>query len=260
MLSYQHGFHAGNRADLHKHTLLLGVLGLLTKKARPLTYIESHAGRGLYDLTGAQAQKTGEWREGIGAIYDQQGLATPLARYRDVVARWNRGEAIEQYPGSPCFAGGALRKRDRLVLFERHPQEFAALEEAMTHYRHAVARHEDGYEGLINVFADHDPRHRLVAMIDPSYEVKEDFTRAPALAQRLIERVPDALILIWYPVLKSGDAIDPETGSLHSRVAFAATGATHSMIGSGMAVFGDLGEFRRPIRVIDRALQAYFTA
>ena len=260
MLSYQHGFHAGNRADLHKHTFLLGVLGLLTKKARPITYIESHSGRGLYDLTGEQAQKTGEWRDGIGAIYEEKGLATPIARYRDVVARWNRGEAIEQYPGSPCFAGGALRKRDKLVLFEKHPQEFAALEEAMEHYRHATAIHQDGYEGLINVFGDHDPRHRLVAMIDPSYELKEDFERAPALAEKLIGLVPDALILIWYPVLKSGEAVDAESGAFHSRVQFEATGSTHSMVGSGMAVFGDLGENRRPIRVIDRALQAYFAA
>lgn len=258
LLSYQHGFHAGNQADVHKHTFLLAVLSLLAKKARPLTYIESHAGRGLYDLTGEQAQKTGEWREGIGAIYEQSGLATPLARYRDVVARWNRGEAIMQLPGSPCIAGGALRKRDRLVLFEQHPAEFKALEQTMVHYRHAEPMRGDGFDGMLDVFTDHDPRHRLIGMIDPSYELKEDFDRAPQLAKRLVERVPDALVLVWYPVLSTGEAIAVDQGSFHSRVTFNRHNQAHRMVGSGMVVFGDIAENRRPLKVIDRALQAHF--
>lgn len=259
MLSYQHGFHAGNQADVHKHCLLLGILSLIAKKARPLTYVESHAGRGLYDLTGEQAQKTGEWRDGIGMIYEQRGLATPLSRYRDVVARWNRGEAIMQYPGSPCIAGGALRKRDKLILFEKHGAEFQALNTAMTnHYRHAEARRGDGYDGMLDVFIDHDPRHRLIAMIDPSYELKEDFERAPAFAQRLVSLVPDALVLLWYPVLSTGDGLTVETGSFHSQIHFQHHREGHRMVGSGLAIFGDVSDNRRPLKVLDRALQAHF--
>ena len=259
MLSYQHGFHAGNQADVHKHSVLLNVLTLVAKKARPITYVESHAGRGLYDLTGAQAQKTGEWREGIGARYEQGGLPTPLARYRDVVARWNRGEAIMQVPGSPCIAGGALRKRDRLVLFEKHPAEFAALEQTLEHYRHAEAIHADGFDGMLDVFNDHDPRHRLIAMIDPSYELKEDFERAPAFAERLVEAVPDALVLVWYPVLSTGEGVAQTRGSFHSRVAFPRQNEAHRMVGSGMVIFGEIGENRRPLKVLDRALQGHFS-
>ena len=159
MLSYQHGFHAGNPADVHKHAYVLALLSLLIKKARPLTYVESHAGRGRYDLTGAQAQKTGEWQAGIGALYDQSGLPTPLSRYRDVVARWNRGEAIEQYPGSPCIAAGALRRRDRLQLFEAHGQEFEALEAAMAPYRQASVQRQDGYDGMLEAFSNPAPHH-----------------------------------------------------------------------------------------------------
>ncbi|MAV47162.1 MAG: 23S rRNA (adenine(2030)-N(6))-methyltransferase RlmJ [Rhodospirillaceae bacterium] len=265
LLSYQHGFHAGNQADVHKHCLLLGLLSLIAKKARPITYIESHAGRGLYDLAGEQAQKTGEWRSGIGAIYEQAGLPTPLARYRDVVARWNRGEAILQYPGSPCIAGGALRKRDKLVLFEQHGTEFQALETAMTnHYRHAEAIRGDGYDGMFDVFSDHDPRHRLIAMIDPSYELKEDFTRAPTFAERLVALVPDALVMLWYPVL-SRDEIGlehavpaPQSGSFHSIIRFPQHREGHRMVGSGMVIYGDISENRRPLKVLDRALQAHF--
>ena len=261
MLSYQHGFHAGNQADVHKHTLLLGILSLIAKKARPITYIESHAGRGLYDLAGEQAQKTGEWRAGVGELYEQRGLATPLARYRDVVARWNRGEAILQYPGSPCVAGGALRKRDRLVLFEQHKAEFEALNTAMTnHYRHAEAIRGDGYDGMLDVFSKHDPRHRLIAMIDPSYELKEDFERAPAFAQRLVSLVPDALVMVWYPVLTTGETLAAQTGSFHSQILFQQHREGHRMIGSGMVIFGDTTENRRPLKVLDRALQAHFTA
>lgn len=260
MLSYQHGFHAGNRADVHKHTFLLALLSMIAKKARPITYVESHAGRGLYDLTGEQAQKTGEWRAGIGAIYQQRGLPTPIARFRDVVARWNRGEAIQQYPGSPCIAGGALRKRDRLILFEKHPAEFRALSEALTHYRHAEAVEGDGFDGLFDVFSTHDPRHRLIAMIDPSYELKEDFERAPTFAEKLVAQVPDALVLVWYPVLTTGETVALERGAFHSHVTFPQTQETHRMVGSGMVVFGEIGENRRPLKVLDRALQEQFAA
>ncbi|MGB1157137.1 MAG: 23S rRNA (adenine(2030)-N(6))-methyltransferase RlmJ [Alphaproteobacteria bacterium] len=258
MLSYQHGFHAGNQADVHKHTILLNVLSLIAKKARPITYVESHAGRGLYDLTSTQAQKTGEWRAGIGAIYEQSGLPTPVARYRDVVGRWNRGEAIMQYPGSPCIAGGALRKRDRLVLFEKHPAEFEALEQAMAHYRHAEAVQGDGFDGMLDIFNDHDPRHRLIAMIDPSYELKEDFERAPAFAERLVEAVPDALVLVWYPVLQTGEQVAQTRGAFHSRVSFPRINQAHRMMGSGMVIFGEISENRRPLKVLDRALQGHF--
>ena len=260
MLSYQHGFHAGNPADVHKHAFELALLSLLIKKARPLTYVESHAGRGRYDLTGAQAQKTGECQAGIGALYDQSGLPTPLSRYRDVVARWNRGEAIEQYPGSPCIAAGALRRRDRLQLFEAHGQEFEALEAAMAPYRQASVQRQDGYDGMLEAFSNPAPHHRLVGLIDPSYELKEDFERAPAFARRLIEMVPDALIMVWYPVLSSGaGAFDASGDGWHSIVRFRAHAEGHRMVGSGVALFGDVEDMRRPIKVLDRGLQAYFS-
>ncbi len=260
MLSYQHGFHAGNPADVHKHTFVLALLSLLTKKARPLTYVESHAGRGLYDLTGAQASKTGEWHSGIGALYDRSGLPTPLARYREVIARWNRGEAIEQYPGSPCIAAGALRRRDRLQLFETHGQEFEALESAMTPFRQASTRRHDGYEGMLEAFSTPAPHHRLVGLIDPSYELKDDFHRAPTFARRLVEMVPDALIMVWYPLLKSSVSdFDPTGESWHSVVRFDAHGDSHRMVGSGVALFGNVEDMQRPIKVLNRGLQAYFS-
>ena len=154
-----------------------------------------------------------------------------------------------------------MRKRDRLVLFEQHKAEFEALNTAMTnHYRHAEAIRGDGYDGMLDVFSEHDPRHRLIAMIDPSYELKEDFERAPAFAQRLVSLVPDALVMVWYPVLTTGETLAAQTGSFHSQILFQQHREGHRMIGSGMVIFGDTTENRRPLKVLDRALQAHFTA
>ncbi|MGA0235238.1 MAG: hypothetical protein ACO3NE_06555, partial [Alphaproteobacteria bacterium] len=94
--------------------------------------------------------------------------------------------------------------------------------------------------------------------IDPSYELKEDFDRAPAFAERLAKAVPDALVLVWYPVLRTGEDIAQTRGAFHSRVMFPKVNQAHRMVGSGMVIFGEISENRRPLKVLDRALQGHF--
>ena len=189
MLSYQHGYHAGGPADVHKHRALAGVLSLLTQKERPITYMETHAGRGLYDLTGDQATKTGEWRAGIGqAERDDHPYWTALDRVR---AHFGP----DSYPGSPLVAQALLREQDRRVLMELHPAEHAALAEAID----AEVHRRDGYEGVL-ALSPPKPRRGLV-LVDPSCEVKSEYRTVVDFAKALIAKWPEAALLVWYPIL-----------------------------------------------------------
>lgn len=189
MLSYQHGFHAGGPADVHKHRALAGVLSLLTRKARPITYMETHAGRGIYDLTDAQATKTGEWRAGIGkAQRDDHPYWMALDRVR---AHFGP----DSYPGSPLVAQALLRDQDRCVLMELHPAEHAALAEAID----AEVHRRDGYEGVL-ALSPPEPRRGLV-LVDPSYEVKAEYRMVVEFAKPLMTKWSEAVVMVWYPIL-----------------------------------------------------------
>ena len=189
MLSYQHGYHAGGPADVHKHRALAGVLSLLIKKERPLTYMETHAGRGLYDLTGMQAQKTGDWRAGIGkAVRDDHPYWTALDRVREHFGP-------NSYPGSPLVAQALLRDQDRCVLMELHPAEHIALAEAID----AEVHRRDGFEGVL-ALSPPKPRRGLV-LVDPSYEMKSEYMAVVDFSKALIAKWPEAIVMVWYPIL-----------------------------------------------------------
>ena len=193
MLSYQHAYHAGNPADLHKHLALAQLIQLLTVKARGISYLETHAGRGLYDLGSEEARKTGEASEGIGRA--RLPADAPLA---SVLGGLRREYGEGAYPGSPMIAARLLRPQDRIVLMERHPEEYRALKRAMRGTP-AQIHHRDGYEGA-RALTPLQPRRGLV-LIDPSYEVKTDYTETGRLAMDLSRRWPEAAIVVWYPLL-----------------------------------------------------------
>lgn len=192
MLSYQHGYHAGGPADLHKHRALAGLLSLLTRKARPVTYMDSHAGRGLYDLGGEQATKTGEWRAGIGAATPEDGP------FWHALAGIRAQHGPNAYPGSPALARQVLRAQDRLILMELHPAEHGALKAALAGPGVEIHR-RDGREGLL-ALSPPKPRRGL-ALIDPSYERKEEYGETADFALDLARKWPEGAILIWYPIL-----------------------------------------------------------
>ncbi|MGF1501450.1 MAG: 23S rRNA (adenine(2030)-N(6))-methyltransferase RlmJ [Paracoccaceae bacterium] len=196
MLSYQHAYHAGNAADLHKHGALAALLALLTRKPRGVSYLESHAGRALYDLESVEARKTGEAAFGIA-------LATPAGPFDAALATVRAAHGLAAYPGSPLLARCLLRPQDRLILCELHPGEHEALRAAMAADGPPVAIHRrDGHEGLLALVPP-KPRRGL-ALIDPSYEVKDEYARTAATAEAVFGRWPEGTVMVWYPVLAAG--------------------------------------------------------
>lgn len=237
MLSYQHGFHAGNLADVHKHSLLAWMLDYMTAKPKPLSYLETHAGRALYDLTGADAVKTGEAAAGIGRVADWFGPAHPYGRVLSAV-RAKHGAAA--YPGSPIVAGEVLRFEDNLTLAELHPQEAAALRDAMGDYPATVVA-RDGFAEAISRTPP-DPRRGLL-LCDPSYEVKTDYRDIPDFFAKLHRRWPVGVLVLWYPVLTTGVHVAMVKGLVKAlpegfshEVQFAPARPGHGMIGSGLFV------------------------
>ena len=198
MLSYQHGYHAGNGADVHKHTILAGLLRTLTRKPRSISVFETHAGRGLDQVDSTQARKTGEAAFGINRL--MPGLSPPQAGdpYLDAVAHLRSQLGPRAYPGSPYITQANLRDGDSHILFERHPAEHRALCDAMDG-SDASIHFGDGYEGVL-ALAPPTPRRGLV-LVDPSYEVKSEYAEAARFAHRLAARWPEAVIMIWYPLL-----------------------------------------------------------
>ena len=193
MLSYQHSYHAGGPADLHKHIVLAELLARLTAKPRGLTYVETHAGRGLYDLAAPEALKTGEAAAGIARI-----APDPATRFGRALAEVRAAHGPSAYPGSPLLARRLLRPQDRLVLCELHPAEHAGLVRALAGPGVAIHR-RDGFEGALGL-APFRPRRGLV-LVDPSYEMKADYAAAAAFVRRLVAKWPEATVLVWYPLL-----------------------------------------------------------
>jgi len=192
MLSYQHAYHAGNPADLHKHFVLAGVLTQLMRKPRAITYMETHAGRGLYDLSSPESQKTGEAALGIAKAM------LPEGPYAATLASIRASHGAQAYPGSPLIAQTLLRPDDQMHLMELHPAEHAALRRNMARANTHI-HHRDGPEGVL-ALSPPKPRRGLV-LVDPSYEVKSEYETTATFARALVAKWAEALVLIWYPLL-----------------------------------------------------------
>ncbi|SFS14910.1 23S rRNA (adenine(2030)-N(6))-methyltransferase RlmJ [Yoonia litorea] len=235
MLSYQHIYHAGNLADVHKHALLAWVLAYMTRKDKPLSYIETHAGRGLYDLQDAAARKTGEATQGIGAVGDWFHDDHPYAR---ALARIRAKHGPDAYPGSPAIAGELLRAIDDIHLAELHPQEYAALSANMSAYG-GVFRQQDGFAATLSLCPP-EPRRGLL-LIDPSFEVKSDYQTIPKFIAQIHRKWNVGVIMLWYPILGDKRHISMTkalaqtipAGTVHE-VSFPPARKGHGMIGSGL--------------------------
>ncbi len=235
MLSYQHAYHAGNLADVHKHAALAWVLDYLTRKPKPLSYVETHAGRGLYDLAGAEALKTGEAAAGIGR------LTLPAAHpYARVLAETRQRFGATAYPGSPMIAALLLRHIDSLHLAELHPQEHAALVAALGPLGALVTR-EDGHAFALSRCPP-TPRRGLLLM-DPAFEVKAEYETAAKTLLAVHRKWNVGTLILWYPILAEAPhapmvralrAAIPDT--LISEVRFPPVREGHRMQGSGLAI------------------------
>ncbi len=254
MLSYQHAFHAGNLADVQKHALLAWTLAYMVQKDKPVTYIETHAGRGLYRLSGPEALKTGEAAQGIGRLSEAFPESHP---YRERLDETRSMFGEDAYPGSPLIAALGLRESDKLHLAELHPQENTALNEVLGSWG-AHIRKEDGFDFALSLTPP-TPRRGML-LVDPPYEVKSDYDKIPKFFAQVARKWNVGLLMLWYPILRDAphlpmlwalEAQHPE--ALRHEIRFPPAREGHRMTGSGMFIvnppFGIAAETARLDRI-----------
>lgn len=258
MLSYQHGFHAGNRADVLKHAVLDTLLRAAAAGPRPLFYVETHSGRGRYDLTNAQARKRGESDDGVIALM-KGNPPRPLSGWMELV----NARGMKDYPGSPALAQALLPKSARMVLFELHPQENAALTEAMKDDDRIRIQKADGYSGALKLA----PRagEQMVVLVDPSYETHRDIEALALWTPKALKRWPGALLILWLPLFRDGR--EAEFGEYLATLGDAMIvgarwpvqlGTESSIEGSAMVAFGAPAEARAKCDAIASSLENHW--
>jgi 23S rRNA (adenine2030-N6)-methyltransferase len=207
MLSYRHAFHAGNHADILKHLILVECLDYMNRKDKPWWYIDSHAGAGMYDLGGDYALKNREFDTGIGRLWGAPDAPPALARLLALVARANPEGAPRRYPGSPWFAQALARPGDKLWLHELHSTEQGLLRDTFADAgRQVRIETRDGFAGLTALLPP-QPRRGLI-LIDPSYELKEDYRRVVEALKDGMKRFATGTYAVWYPMLGKIEARD----------------------------------------------------
>jgi 23S rRNA (adenine2030-N6)-methyltransferase len=189
-VNYRHAFHAGNFADCFKHALLLWLIAALQRKPGGIMVLDTHAGAGRYDLAGGPAERTGEWRQGIGRLLDDPPPA--LAGYVAAVRE------LGLYPGSPALARRALRPQDRLVCCELHPEDYETLRRNCAGERGVAVHHRDAWEALGALLPPVE--RRGLVLIDPPYEAVDEFARLAAGLRRGVAKFPTGVFAAWYPV------------------------------------------------------------
>jgi 23S rRNA (adenine2030-N6)-methyltransferase len=203
-MNYRHGFHAGNFADVVKHAVLSRIVMHLRAKPGAFRVIDTHAGAGVYDLTGEEASRTGEWREGIARLLNAPLSATVrelLTPYLDVVAAFNAAGALAVYPGSPMLVRAWLRPQDRLLACELEPTAAAALAENLKGPRSKVLS-IDGWTAL-SAYIPPKERRGLV-LVDPPFEAADEFYRLAAALSAAQRKWATGIYLLWYPIKDRG--------------------------------------------------------
>lgn len=200
MLSYRHSFHAGNYADVLKHLTLMRILAYLGQKEKAIHYVDSHAGAGGYRLESREAQKTSEYQNGIGALYQRNDLPDILQEYVNCIKQFNgQKPKLKAYPGSPWIADYCLRRQDRLFLYELHPSDYELLAKQFAQDRRIQTHQEDGFKHAVGHFPPISRRGLL--LIDPPYEQKVDYEKVVTLIKKVHLRFPSGCIALWYPVV-----------------------------------------------------------
>lgn len=261
MFSYRHAFHAGNHADVLKHTVLIATLEHLLEKDAALSVVDTHAGAGLYRLDGDYADTSGEAAQGILRLLQPPAVApgtkktaaeTPLAdaiaRYLAVIADFNPKGGAKVYPGSPFIVQHLLRDHDRLKLFELHPTDSRTLDANIAQLeagRQIAVLHEDGFGSATKFLPP--PSRRALVLCDPSYELKTDYGRVLDFVGEALKRFATGTYAVWYPIIPR-----PEAHDLPRRLKTMATKAGKSWlhatltVKSSKIVTAPTGETRRP--------------
>jgi len=228
MFSYRHAFHAGNHADVLKHTVLIAILRHLRQKDTALTVFDTHAGAGLYRLDGEYAETSGEAANGFLKLLSSintpaapakkpsaaaksiaAGLAPVIQDYLDLVASFNNKGSHRVYPGSPFIIQRLLGERDKLKLFEIHPTDAKTLSANIAQLeagRQVAVLREDGFEGIKKFLPP--PARRALVLSDPSYEIKNDYARVVAMVADSLLRFATGTYTVWYPLIPRPEAHD----------------------------------------------------
>ncbi|MEJ1170258.1 23S rRNA (adenine(2030)-N(6))-methyltransferase RlmJ [Variovorax sp. CCNWLW235] len=232
MFSYRHAFHAGNHADVLKHTVLIATLDHLLEKEAALTVVDTHAGAGLYRLDGDYAGTSGEAAEGILRLLSDKKAAAPaapnakpatkkvapeaeapladaIARYLSVIHDFNPKGGARIYPGSPFIVQHLLRDHDKLKLFELHPTDARTLDANIAQLeagRQIAVLREDGFGSATKFLPP--PSRRALVLMDPSYEIKSDYGRVLDFAAEALKRFATGTYAVWYPIIPRPEAHD----------------------------------------------------
>jgi 23S rRNA (adenine2030-N6)-methyltransferase len=216
-MNYRHAYHAGNFADVVKHVVFALVIEHLRLKPAPFRIIDTHAGIGVYDLASEAAQKTGEWREGIGRLMAARlspAAAEVLAPYLDIVRRINPGGGLVRYPGSPLLARELMRAGDRLVVNELHPEDQDELKRLFAHDPQVRVMALDAWTALKALLPP--PERRGVMLIDPAFEQTGELARLVGGLKEAARRFATGTFLLWYPIKEMApvDAFRREVAAL----------------------------------------------
>lgn len=264
MLSYQHGFHAGNFADVLKHTALTRLLAYLSLKEKPYFYFETHSGKGLYDLKDYQAEKTGEYKQGIQLLHTAaKSLPAVFGDYLRVIKALNTNNQLRYYPGSPFLAINALREQDRGYICELHPTEFDTLSTIPRLGKKIHISHSDGIETMKALIPPAERRGLI--FIDPSYEVKDDYKDIPKQIGAAYAKFETGVYCLWYPVVNKRlceqlDRRMKEIGAKNMlKVEFNLTTRTQmGMTGCGLWLINPPFTFAQEIKSVCETLKKYF--
>ena len=202
-MNYRHAYHAGNHADVLKHVVLLALVDALHRKDTPVFVLDTHAGRGEYDLTAVEAGKTAEAEGGVEKLLAWARNARPLpaaiARYRDALKAHDPAGERRLYPGSPKLLLHALRPKDRIAVVELQPEEAAVLKRTVGHDARVGVHARDGYTAMKGLLPPKEKRG--LVLIDPPYEAQgAEFDAVHAALKDAFARWPTGMFAIWYPI------------------------------------------------------------
>jgi 23S rRNA (adenine2030-N6)-methyltransferase len=247
MLSYQHAYHAGNFADVLKHIVLCAVVDYLKQKDKPFYFHDTHAGRGLYPFHLQEMKKIREYEQGIGKLWpllcDEKRCPAELKPYASALQKFNPGNALKQYPGSGLFAQALMRPDDQLTLTELHPGEFASLKKNTEYLGNVRIQQADAWEVLRSSLPP--LQKRGVILIDPSYELKNEYRQVIDAMAESLKRFATGVYLIWYPILENDptykklirgiEQLAPPS-LLRIELSVAHPGSKSGLLGSGLLV------------------------
>jgi 23S rRNA (adenine2030-N6)-methyltransferase len=261
-MNYRHAFHAGNFADVFKHAMLVQLARALQRKEKGFLYLDTHAGRGSYDLAAAARGDTlvrkAEWPDGIGRLWEKPDLPVALADYVALVRDFDRdnGNATVEprfYPGSPRLVQWLARPQDRLALCEKQPGECAALRAEFALAHRATVQEMDGYVALRAMLPP--PERRALVLIDPPFESQDEFAQIAAALRDGLRRLPGGTFVVWYPLTERARVDDffaellalklPPTLALE--LAIAGEGSGLKMRGCGLVVVNPPWQFDREV-------------